>query len=84
MSDRYDGASTSLQKERSMRTCLLLLTLLNSGLLFAQDDPQKGVIKGRKAPDFVATNEKGKEFKLSQFMKKGDKHVVLVFSRGAF
>ncbi len=68
-----------------MRTCLLSLALLASGFLQAQEEPQKATIeKGRKAPDFVAMNEKGKEFKLSSHMKKGDKNVVLIFSRGAF
>ncbi len=70
-----------------MRTLVIALTLLSSSMSFAQDDPRKKLVpaaKGRKAPDFTAIDEKGKVFKLSQFMKKADKNVVLVFSRGGF
>lgn len=68
-----------------MRTLLIAITLLGGSLSFAQEDPRKTpATKGRKAPDFTAIDEKGKPFKLSQFMKNGDKNVVLVFSRGGF
>jgi cytochrome oxidase Cu insertion factor (SCO1/SenC/PrrC family) len=76
-----------------MRTWLFTLTLLSTSLAFAQDNPRKqtgqkskkvAVEKGKKAPDFTATDDKGKTFKFSEFMKKGDKNVVLIFSRGAF
>ncbi len=68
-----------------MRTWLIAFTLLSSSLTSAQDDPRKQVVeKGKAAPDFIALDVKGKQFKLSQFMKKGDRHVVLIFSRGGF
>lgn len=78
-----------------MRTWLLTLTLLSTSLAFAQENPRKTtdqkktkkmvtVEKGKKAPDFMAKDDKGKTFKFSEFMKKGDKNVVLIFSRGAF
>ena len=77
-----------------MKTWLFTLTLLSTSLAVAQENPRKKtdqkkskkvvVEKGKKAPDFMAKDDKGKTFKFSEFMKKGDKNVVLIFSRGAF
>jgi cytochrome oxidase Cu insertion factor (SCO1/SenC/PrrC family) len=68
-----------------MRILLLAFTLLGAGLTHAQDKPKQVLAeKGKKAPDFMVKDAKGKPFKLSEFMKKGDKNVVLIFSRGGF
>lgn len=70
-----------------MRSWLIVLTLLSTNLVpcdyvRAQDEPKKVTVeKGKKASDFIVTDDKGKPFKLSELMKKGDKNVVLIFSR---
>ncbi len=71
---------------------MVLLTLLAGGLAFAQDDEKpkpdtarpKPVAKGMRAPDFTATDADGKPFKLSERLAKGDKNIVLIFSRASW
>lgn len=79
-----------------MRQILITLTLLAAvgvSPTFGQSKKKKTpaskakaavVALNKKAPDFTAMKADGKPFKFSEFTKKGDKNVVLVFSRGGF
>ena len=59
----------------SLVTCLALTA---SGLADEKAAPAK---VGSKAPDFTIKGIDGKDIKLSEKLKGGDKNVVLLFSR---
>ncbi|MEM7478334.1 MAG: hypothetical protein AAF483_25405 [Planctomycetota bacterium] len=59
---------------------LLIAPVLCCFMLGTALGQQASAQKGKPAPDFKATDAKGKEFKLSDRIGK-EKHVILMFSR---
>ena len=61
------------------RSLLLILSVCSLLLAVAQSAPE-GLFIGSKAPDFKSKDQKGKEIRLKDLLKKGK--VILVFYRG--
>ena len=64
------------------RTLAVGLVLTASPSVFADEVHEAKV--GQAAPDFTATGIDGKEFKLSEKLKSGEKNIVLLFSRASW
>lgn len=62
---------------------VLAWTLLMLGPVVFADDAEE-VMVGQAAPDFTVTGIDGKQFSLSDKLKAGDRHIVLLFSRASW